>query len=119
MRIDIRALPVVVAGLFLTTFPNWLARSPMIGTVALGFGLGFFLRGAWLLQVDAEARQSAPLKPVRAISLNGPAGRSSAGGRLDGPAQRRWLVAFFTGAWCLAGRRERVGFWRLAGLLRE
>ena len=66
VRIDIRAVPVVVAGLFLTTFPDWLARSPMIGTVALGFGLGFFLRGAWLLQVDAEARQSAPLKPVRA-----------------------------------------------------
>ena len=68
VRIDIRALPVVLAGLFLTTFPDWLAKSPMIGTIALGFGIGFFLRGAWLLQADAEARQSAPLKPAQADS---------------------------------------------------
>lgn len=57
---DARALPVVLSGALLSTFPELLGANAVVGTAALSMGVGLFFR-AWAL-LDA-VRPAWPLVP--------------------------------------------------------
>jgi hypothetical protein len=57
-EVDARALPVILFGALLSTFPDLLALSPWVGTFAVMIGCGWMVRAYYLI---ISARPTSPL----------------------------------------------------------